>query len=326
MVDYDAFFKDMEDKGQKEKVEEQRKKDWDFNEGKEWTEEQKKVLDEQEDRVAPVKEMFNSGKIKIEQTPEGHDSYSLRYMEGLPSLNHAEDRVKMKRIPEENVFDVEIAKSKLEAKDMKELTIQAEMLVVETDEDAQKGVSIGMQARKMSNAIERTRKTIVRPHLDFQKAVKAYADEFQKCLNNMEQSILKKVEVFQEKKDAELKKTHDAQMAKEAAEAETIRKAEEVARKKAKKEGKPLPVQQEISDITPPKQEVFVPPPQKIAVTDGTSTTVVKWVFEIENAKAIPFEYMQVNERAIKEAIAGGMRSIPGVKIYEKKTTQYRAK
>jgi len=44
--------------------------------------------------------------------------------------------------------------------------------MVESDAEAKKAVSLALQSRKMGNAIEKTRKAIVRPHLDLPKKYK----------------------------------------------------------------------------------------------------------------------------------------------------------
>ena len=103
-------------------------------------------------------------------------------------------------------FDLEIAKSKLDADSVQQLVAKADLVVVETEGGAKKAVSLAMQSRKMGNAIEKARKEIVRPMLNFNKAVKQYADEFSKCLKDMETSLLKKVEVYQTKRKEVLKK------------------------------------------------------------------------------------------------------------------------
>lgn len=59
-------------------------------------------------------------------------------------------------------------------------------------------------------------------------------------------------------------------------------------------------------------------PTEKTTKTEGGRVTVTeRWVFDIENEKIIPREYLKVDEKKIREAIDAGIRSIPGVKIYK---------
>lgn len=49
-----------------------------------------------------------------------------------------------------------------------------------------------------------------------------------------------------------------------------------------------------------------------------------RWVFEIKNAGLIPREYLQVDEKKIRDAIAAGTRDIPGVRIYQDESITLR--
>jgi hypothetical protein len=49
-----------------------------------------------------------------------------------------------------------------------------------------------------------------------------------------------------------------------------------------------------------------------------------RWVFELVNLKEVPVEYLQVNETAIREAIAKGTRLIPGIKIFQQESLSIR--
>jgi len=59
------------------------------------------------------------------------------------------------------------------------------------------------------------------------------------------------------------------------------------------------------------------------ATTQKFSTSNVRkvWDFEIENPSAVPAEFMQVNEKAVREAVRKGVREIPGIKIFQKTVT-----
>ena len=255
-----------------------------------------------------------------------------------------------------SVFDLAIAKSKLDADNVQDLVKKSENFVVETDIEAKEGVALAMQARKMGNAIEKTRKEITRPHLDFNKAVKKYADGFSDCLKKMEKGILAKVESFQDAKELELKKIQEEQMKREEEARlkhekeqreyeEAIRKRDREIAEQAVKEAKAKEDAEKgkhtmgSPTYNPPPTPLPVPPaplvlqeapietaPQKISSDDGTSTTVKEWVYEITEKHLIPREYLIVDERAIKESISGGIRRISGVKIYEKTRKQYRVK
>lgn len=50
----------------------------------------------------------------------------------------------------------------------------------------------------------------------------------------------------------------------------------------------------------------------------------LKWTYEIIDPNQIPNGYWIIDENTIKEAIANGVREIPGVRIYEEAITTYR--
>ena len=246
---------------------------------------------------------------------------------------------------EASVFNLTLAKSKLNIEDVGELEKSAEKLIIENDADAKKGLGMAMQCRKLCNAIEKSRKEIVRPHLDFQKAVKQYADDFTECLKKIERSMSGKIETFQAAKELEFKKIREEQervereaqikLEKEQREFEEATKKRdlEIAMAAAKAEKENLPPPPPPPPPVQPKPTEFVQEalpifnaPQKIEADDGTSTTVVNWVYEIGDESLIPRTFLMVDERAIKEAVKGGVRNIAGIKIYEKTTRKYRVK
>lgn len=60
----------------------------------------------------------------------------------------------------------------------------------------------------------------------------------------------------------------------------------------------------------------YAPPPAK-----GLTK---RWVFEVTAASLVPREYLQVDEKKIREAVGSGIRSIPGVRIYQDESITLR--
>lgn len=109
----------------------------------------------------------------------------------------------------------------------------------------------------------------------------------------------------------------EAERARQAAAAETERLQKEAA---AFGEEPPAPV-------TP----VYVAPVAvkdmaRIVSADTGNKAVVstKWVHSVTDRAAVPREYLMVDDEAIKLAIKRGVRSIPGVDIYETANTSIR--
>lgn len=100
---------------------------------------------------------------------------------------------------------------------------------------------------------------------------------------------------------------------------EAERKAAEEAKKKAEEEAalfdEPAPV------VAP----VAVREVARVTSIGGAKATASrKWVHEVTDPDAVPRQYLMVNDAAIKAAIAGGKREIPGVRIYEDIRTAIR--
>jgi len=95
-------------------------------------------------------------------------------------------------------FDLDIAKKQLEIDCINEMADKAAKMVIETDSEAAKGLAFALQARTLCNNMEKTRKSIVAPHISFQKAVKQFCDAFTQKLKDMENSIIKKIDAYQD--------------------------------------------------------------------------------------------------------------------------------
>lgn len=59
-------------------------------------------------------------------------------------------------------------------------------------------------------------------------------------------------------------------------------------------------------------------------VAPSTKGLTKRWAFEVTSEQEIPRAYLQVNEKAVREAIAAGARSIPGVRIYQDESISLR--
>jgi hypothetical protein len=94
------------------------------------------------------------------------------------------------------------------------------------------------------------------------------------------------------------------------------REAEERARREAAAFDEPPP------PVAPP---VVAKEAARVVGFSGTKAAAsVKWVHEITDAAQVPREFLMVNEAAIKAAIAGGRRDIPGVRVFEQVRTAIR--
>jgi len=76
---------------------------------------------------------------------------------------------------------------------------------VVTIDQCKQALSMAMQSRKLSKAVEKKRKEITKPHLDFQKGIKKIADAFIDELKAIEASMTEKVESFNKAREEKSK-------------------------------------------------------------------------------------------------------------------------
>lgn len=75
----------------------------------------------------------------------------------------------------------------------------------------------------------------------------------------------------------------------------------------------------------PPVAAPVVREAARVTSFSGVKATASrKWVHEVTDPAAVPRQFLMVNDAAIKAAIAGGAREIPGVRIYEDVRTAIR--
>ncbi len=90
---------------------------------------------------------------------------------------------------------------------------------------------------------------------------------------------------------------------------------QEQINREAKKKGIEAPV------VTAP----VMPERERVTRTEtGSSYQTKRWTFEIVDQEKVPRDYLMVDNEKIRKAVQGGIRSIPGVKIFEKVVTSFR--
>jgi hypothetical protein len=119
----------------------------------------------------------------------------LKVTTALPTLklrNVIEDESNVK------LLDIEEAGRLLPYDQIDSFKKQTDGFEVVTFNECETALSMALQSRKLSKAVEKKRKEITKPHLDFQKGIKKIADAFIHELKSIEASLTQKVEVFNE--------------------------------------------------------------------------------------------------------------------------------
>jgi len=254
-----------------------------------------------------------------------------------------------------NPFDLSPVRAALEPYTSKidAMAEQAQAVTI-IDEASQKlAVEMGGQVKKLSKAIETARKAFVAAPNDYVSQVNALAKSIASSLDGIERGLKAKLSEYsfrleqerirQERAareaaiEAQRKIDEEARLVREAADREAA-EARRIADEAAKKGDADAARLAEIAAAEQAKAEVAAstPVPQveapvihqntgPVRTAAGTASTKKVWKFEIQDPNSVPREFLVVDEKAIRQAVAAGVRSITGVRIYEENQVAFRA-
>jgi len=187
-------------------------------------------------------------------------------------------------------------------------TKEAEALEVKDDSGQTAAVELAGRAKKLAKQIEKARKEWVGPFNERVKAINSLCKGYQGPLKQIETGLKAKIGDYGRRKELERRKAEEA-----------ARKAKEEAQAKLDAEAK----EANVEPVTLP--EPVIPRQTGPVRTEVAAASQRKvWKFEVEAPDDVPREYLTVDERAIREAVKAGVRSIAGVKIYEHTETVIR--
>ena len=78
--------------------------------------------------------------------------------------------------------------------DLQRIWINATEVEVTCEDTAKHALSMALQSRKLESTLEKSRSEIIKPHLDYQRAVNKLVKDFQAKLEKMEKSLQEKIE------------------------------------------------------------------------------------------------------------------------------------
>jgi hypothetical protein len=207
-------------------------------------------------------------------------------------------------------FDLAPVKAGLAAydKQIDAMVQQATALEVGDDPAQVMAVEMAGQSKRLCNAIEKIRKDYVEPHNAFVKSVNGLAKSFQCKLTEIESGLKRKISVYQQRLELERRKQEEA-----------ARRAAAEAQRKMDAEAKAAGVETVTIDapVIPPADPV-------IRTAAGSAYQERFWSFEVQDEAQIPREYLMVDERKLRDAVKAGVRTIPGVRIWEDSRTKIR--
>lgn len=178
---------------------------------------------------------------------------------------------------------------------------------------------LAKKAGKVEKLIEEQRKLAKAPVLDAGKQIDERAKEITAELTTEVKNLRNNILEYKRKEEAERQR----QLAEEAERQRKLaaeREAEEKKlRDKIATEGENAVTREELEQFSQKcEQEASAVATMTVMSSAKTSGLTKTWTYEITNTSLVPREYLMVNEAAIKAAIKGGTRDIPGVRIFQK--------
>lgn len=176
--------------------------------------------------------------------------------------------------------------------------------VVHNDETLERGKKLVKEAKQIETFIEEKRKEVTKPLLDRKKQIDDFAKSLTNELNNAVKSLRSQIQKYEEEK--------------ERRRLEELRRIEE-ERRRQEEELRRAQTQNDADQITKIQQLAEIEQ-KAAALSEKSSSLRMIWTFEIEDFSKIPLEYLELNETKVRQAIQAGVRSIPGLRIFQKST------
>jgi len=186
---------------------------------------------------------------------------------------------------------------------------KAKLLRVENEETREIAANLAGGAKKLIKAIDARTKEVIGPADGFIKSVRAFAGKFTDRLKSAAETAGEKE--LQYVKLQEMKRREAERLAQEAA----AKLQKEVDKQAKKMHVEPIKVE------TP-----VVPEVQQTARTEmGVTSYVVKtWDFEVIDESDVERLFCSPDPRKIREAIKNGVRTMRGVRIFEREEVRHR--
>lgn len=207
-------------------------------------------------------------------------------------------------------FDVEAVKRGLIQYDLAidGMVAESQKIIVKDEATSVMAIELAGGAKKLNKTIEDYRKELVQPALDFQRSVNNLCKHYQDRLTTIERDVKAKCSQYQQRVELER------------------RKAQEAARKAQEELQRQIAAEAKAANVEPPPIVAPVVPeaPKTVRTEQGSMTFKEVWKFEVTAAPDVPRAYLAVDEKLIRQAVASGIRHIPGVRIWSEKEASIR--
>jgi len=192
--------------------------------------------------------------------------------------------------------------------DYQELVLQVEGLQINSHDDYESAVTFLAAIKQRLKRLEDRRKELLQP---FNSAVKDANNKFKvlsEPYSKLEVSLRMVLNDYirREEKKAQIKADEERRRREE----EEARKAKASAESAKNKEV----VEQPEEALPPVKVEQ---PDLSVRTGAGYGHTKKRWQFEVVDIEKVPKQFLDVNSPAVNAEIRGGIREIPGLRIYQ---------
>ena len=187
--------------------------------------------------------------------------------------------------------------------DLSNIKGRAEAMVVKTDDDYSKASTVLKWIADTEKKCESRRKFFVDPLNEHVRRVNLFFKNFTEPLNEFRRKI--EAKMLEYRAETERKRQEE--------EKRLMKQQEKVNKKLEAKGQEPLPA-------------VAIPQAPKTTFTgDGGTVTAKKvWAWQVVDEKKIPREWFSLDEKKVNAAVRGGLREIPGIKIFQKESLAVR--
>jgi hypothetical protein len=192
---------------------------------------------------------------------------------------------------------------------VQDMAREADTINVDCPDAQTSAVELGGSAKRLIKNIEAKREEVTSEARQFVSSVNSFCKIFTEKLKHATNVLEGKLTTYRTMQELERRKQEEA-----------ARKATEELQKRLNEEAKEAGVEAPIA-VTP------IMPEAKPTVKTETGVTAYgrkKWKADIVDEAQVPREYCSSDMKKINAAVKGGIRSIPGVKIFEDSTTVFR--
>lgn len=212
-------------------------------------------------------------------------------------------------------------------------------VVVTSKESCDAALLSVQQVKRLAKAVEERRKEVTKPLLEQKKNIDDYVKKLMAPLEKVEASLKTTLiawerKLEQERREAQRKLEEQAAKERKAHQEKMRAEEERLALEKLQAEmlGSDEPEntfekEKQEAELERQKYEVEkkIEADKRMVAEHRVTGTQKVWSFVVESPSEVPNEYKIVDERLIRAAVRGGIREIPGVRIFEETKISVRS-